>query len=164
MRLFIALWPDDTVRRALAAYPVADGVRVRSDNLHLTLAFLGEQDDALIPELVRLLSRLDWSGATLCIDRLGQFGQRGDYTLWAGTRRVPQALAELQRRMRLELHELALAWTSEMRFVPHVTLARHARAPWSRLLPRPSITWALGRPVLVRSQTTSAGARYNIVE
>ncbi len=47
-RLFYALWPDDAARaqlaQAAAALNVHDGQRVRDENLHLTLVFLGAVD------------------------------------------------------------------------------------------------------------------------
>ena len=41
-RLFLALWPEDTVRRDIAALAteVAGRRRIRDANLHLTLVFL----------------------------------------------------------------------------------------------------------------------------
>jgi 2'-5' RNA ligase len=60
MRMFVAVWPDDrTVQRlstlALSAVP---GLRaVRPEQLHITLRFLGEVADDLVPSLVDALGR-----------------------------------------------------------------------------------------------------------
>ncbi len=48
-RLFFALWPDPPTRTALAmlvdGLPLVGGRRVPAENLHLTLAFLGNVDE-----------------------------------------------------------------------------------------------------------------------
>lgn len=52
MRLFIALWPDDSQRRRLMSYrntllhQGVSGEPSPEENLHLTLVFIGETDDA----------------------------------------------------------------------------------------------------------------------
>ena len=74
--LFYALWPDDAVREELARLQTRlHGRLTRPPNLHLTLAFLGPQPEALQPlfdrevegfgEVFRMLSFEEIGTATL---------------------------------------------------------------------------------------------------
>jgi 2'-5' RNA ligase len=73
-RLFYALWPDDATRTALMQLQINFGGRLtRYENLHITLAFLGEQPTALLPALKDLLDHLPKSEMTVTLDRLGYF-------------------------------------------------------------------------------------------
>ena len=62
MRLFVALVPPESLRRDLdaALAPARDSIRGRWvpwENLHFTLAFLGEVDGAQLPEVTEAVSR-----------------------------------------------------------------------------------------------------------
>ena len=57
-RLFLALWPDPATAAALAvlARDVAEhahGKATPPENIHLTLAFLGNQPSAIVPDLIK---------------------------------------------------------------------------------------------------------------
>lgn len=163
MRLFIALWPDEAVRQGLAALPLAGGRRVDPDNLHMTLAFLGEQADSAPVALHALLKTLKPQQFALQIDRLDLFSLRNEAVLWAGPSMIPSALQELHAELLEGLHARGFSAVAHERFIPHVTLAR--RAP--RLLGDKAISnietpiiWQPGAPVLVRSHSTPQGPRY----
>ena len=56
LRLFYALWPDQATRAALMRLQSGlAGRRIAPGNLHLTLAFLGMQPSALLPQLAGAL-------------------------------------------------------------------------------------------------------------
>ncbi|MCZ4637138.1 2'-5' RNA ligase family protein, partial [Streptomyces rubrogriseus] len=92
MRLFAAVLPPEDVTAALAAevavlrgLPGAEGLRwTGRPGWHLTLAFYGEVDDELVPELSARLARAAHRTAPfeLALRGGGQFG-RGR-ALWAG--------------------------------------------------------------------------------
>lgn len=127
VRLFLALWPDDAVRRQLHsiqqgwAWP-PDAAPVGADQLHLTLHFLGN-----VP-----------------LERLGEFAralavEAGPVTLELRTARPrvwPGGIAVLELASTpalLRLHAslagalAGLGWPQEeRRYRPHVTLARRA--------------------------------------
>jgi 2'-5' RNA ligase len=161
-RLFIGLWPDDAVRRALAAHRDAwrwpKGAALVDDaRLHATLHFLGDQPRALIPALLRALAQQPFVPFALSLSQP---------TLWHGGLavlqpvEVPQSLIDLQRDSGLWLQGLGIA-TEERPYRPHVTLARRAfgaRAP----LRVEAIEWAPPRPVLVESERGSP-ARYRVL-
>ena len=125
-RLFLALWPDDGTRVALARCRDAwawcvDAVPERTEKLHLTLHFLGAVPQARLPELIDGL-RVSFSQFTLHLDR-AQRWPNGVAVLTPQA--VPQALLALHAALRDGLERLNVA-TEARRWRPHLTLARHA--------------------------------------
>jgi len=87
LRLFFALWPPAGLADGLAAMADAAvrrcGGRIsRRENIHLTLAFLGERPAAALPALAEAGRRVAATSFELCIDRLGFW--RHNQLLWAG--------------------------------------------------------------------------------
>ena len=125
-RLFLALWPEESVRVRLAAYrdawrwparaqPVADPA------LHLTLHFIGAFARTRMPALVEALAAVP----------LREFVLRpGGAEVWKGGIAVLRidgdpALAELHDRLGVVVSDAGVALDSRP-FAPHVTLARKA--------------------------------------
>lgn len=177
-RLFVALRPPPDVRQALAAIQSGiEGARWQSDNqLHLTLAFLGETDrhglDAATEALATLIAPpLDLS--------LGQFGTFDTFrpgrigTLWIGvedTRRPALEagpLSALALSTRAALRRAGLA-PEARKFVPHITLARfgnsgatqQALRPYLTHTPTPRASWQATDFHLVESTLGREGAHY----
>lgn len=127
MRLFIAIPLSQQVRDALDALMarlLAMGVVgsfTRRENLHLTLAFLGETHRTEC--LMELLARLKIPSFELTVQGVGRFSD----TWWAGIAPSPQ-LEELVHQLRREL--AAAGFLVDIRgFSPHITLARRVQAP-----------------------------------
>jgi RNA 2',3'-cyclic 3'-phosphodiesterase len=125
-RLFVALWPDDGTRAALAQCRDAwawdaDAVPERTERLHLTLHFLGAVPQRRWPELIEGL-RVSFSAFTLHLDRVQRW-PNGIAVLTPQA--VPQALLALHAHLRVGLERLDLV-TECRRWRPHLTLARHA--------------------------------------
>jgi 2'-5' RNA ligase len=127
MRAFVAIDLPDPVRDALVAVQEALPVGRPSDpdQLHLTLAFLGEQPDEVVEAAHWALTRLSGPPFDLQLSGLGTFGDRAPSTVWAGVR-DPAALKALQARVLSALHGAGLM-LERRRFRPHVTLARLGR-------------------------------------
>jgi len=165
LRLFIALWPNDAVRQHLAGLPVAGGQRVAPANLHMTLAFLGEQPASAVPALHALLLTLPRRSFELRIDRFGHFIAFGKAILWAGPATPPPALETLQRELMAGLNVCGVGVGNDaLRFIPHITLARRApvTAGSTARLEAP-IVWSPDAPVLVHSQSTANGLQYRLL-
>ena len=125
-RLFVALWPDERTRAALAdaaalwAWP-AGAIRVRAERLHLTLHFLGNVRRERMPELDKALA-LRWRPCVVTLARPA---------LWPGgiavleAEALPPELAELHAGLGAALRGLGLP-TEARALRPHVTLARRA--------------------------------------
>ena len=124
MRCFIAIDLPDPVRDALepvlAALPF--GRPADPDQLHLTLAFLGEQPDELVEAAHLALEGIRFPRFDLQLAGLGSFPERRPQVLWAGVREA-SAVAALHGRVRAALHGAGLV-LERRRFRPHVTLAR----------------------------------------
>lgn len=137
MRTFIALHPPEPVREALEAVQDAlpGGLARPADpeQLHLTLAFLGERPEDEVVAAHEALEGLRHPPLTLRLGGLGTFGRgpRGPEVIWAGLRE-PAAVEALQARVRSALHGAGIV-LERRRFRPHVTLARLDRAHGAQL-------------------------------
>jgi 2'-5' RNA ligase len=160
LRLFFALWPDDATRTALMALQAAMRGRLAPyDNLHLTLAFLGQQPAALLPALKDALAHVPPSPLTLTMDRVGYFTR--NHVVWAGMHDTPDALLTLQQELIQGLQRHAVAFRQEHGFKPHVTLARDAVLP-ADLVFEP-IVWHATEIALVQSVTDADGTHYKVL-
>jgi 2'-5' RNA ligase len=125
-RLFFALWPESALQAKLAAWAkqVAGRGRVmRQEKLHLTLAFLGATEAALIPDLIALAAEVRFAPIRLPLDRVGYW--KHNRIIWCGAGEEPQALAELVEGLRARLDAAGIRYDPKP-FVSHVTLVRNA--------------------------------------
>ncbi|MEQ8661605.1 MAG: RNA 2',3'-cyclic phosphodiesterase, partial [Gammaproteobacteria bacterium] len=127
-RLFFALWPDARTRDALAAaaaqVDVRDARRVRPENLHLTLAFLGA-----VPALAEdaLCAVPPAPGATSFALDIGLAGWwRDSRVAWLAPLDVPDALPALHAAVSSAARAAGIAPACQP-YRPHVTIARAAR-------------------------------------
>lgn len=153
-RLFLALWPDAAVRRALqdAARPAvasSGGRAVPAANYHLTLAFLGLQPRSQWDAIGDAVSRQVPVTGTLRLEWLGCF--RAVRVLWAGPRRTPHVLNRQAQRLRAALVANGVSFTPGP-FRAHVTLARRiVRTPSFYIEP---ICWDYAGVALIESDRT----------
>lgn len=163
LRLFFALWPDPATRDVLAATAgslrrICGGRAPPADNLHLTLAFLGDVPETRLPELAGLAAALVTEPFVLELDCIGYWRQQR--LVWAGPRSCPRALAALAAVLGDGLR--AHGFRSERRsFKPHVTLLRDAqRAPVQTACG--PLAWRPTQFVLACAQPDGHGIRYRI--
>lgn len=156
LRLFYALRPDDATRDALMRVQESvPGRRINNPDLHLTLAFLGQQPASSIPVLQEILLRLAQSDMTLVLDRIGYFPRQK--IAWAGMQVVPDALTELHHALLQQLAQHNILF-DQSSFKPHVTLARDAAAsPGASFAP---IQWHVTQAVLMQSVAQPEGVFY----
>ncbi len=160
-RLFFALWPAADVRAALALLlPAVQGRQVAIENLHITMAFLGQQPRERIPALQAIAHAIRFPATTLVIDQLGYF--RRNRIAWAGMQHPPAGLIATQRALVDAIKQSGTAFDDSMPFRPHVTLAREASAPIvTQIAP---IRWQPDRIVLVASRPGAAGVVYTVLD
>lgn len=124
MRLFIAINLSDAMKDALinTQCEMYDrGVRgnyTKEENLHLTLAFIGEYSD---PQFV--MDALEAVSFRPFVLRLNGFGNFGD--LWWAGMEDSAPLAAIVRRIRRALGDAGIPFDRK-RFSPHITLIRRA--------------------------------------
>lgn len=81
-RLYFALWPDDGIRLQLSRYRLqlareGDGRAVFPATLHMTLAFLGDVDDTLIPSVEKIADELQAAPFNYAVNVAGCFPKAG---------------------------------------------------------------------------------------
>ncbi|WP_075880423.1 RNA 2',3'-cyclic phosphodiesterase [Vreelandella massiliensis] len=162
MRLFRALEPAAELRDALGrlapqARRHCGGRRVPDENLHLTLAFLGEVDEARAERLSRWVSRLRPSPGSWTLDTFGSF--RGPGIVWAGGSHPDPLLGGLHHRLWDELALQGFAPPAKA-YTPHVTLVRRADSLDTSALPDFELHWHYHQVTLILSVLTDEGPRY----
>ena len=125
MRLFIAIKLSEEMTDALANIQKQmydHGVRgnfTSKENMHLTLAFIGEYPDADL--VLEALSEVPFAPFDLCLDGVGSFGD----LWWAGLKEsIP--LAAVTRKVRRVLAEHGIPFDRK-KSLPQITLIRKMR-------------------------------------
>ena len=125
MRLFVAIPVPEEIQKSLGKIQhilQKEGVNgnvVPSENLHLTLAFIGDFAD---PDLVMdALEEVTFPSFQLDINGIGTFGSG---ILWAGIRET-EPLQALARKVRYALSKCSIPFDRKT-FSPHITLMRKA--------------------------------------
>lgn len=134
MRSFVAIPMPESVARALAPVQAAlpFGRLVEAENLHMTLAFLGDQPDRMLEEVHFALETIRHPAFELTLSGLDTFGAESPQVFNIGVQPSP-GLTELQQRIKSRLYGVGLQG-ERRRFHPHVTLAR-----FPKVLPRDEI-------------------------
>jgi len=161
-RVFFALWPEPTTRRALAratraAVRHSGGRPTPTENLHITLAFLGP---IAAVDLSKVLALAAPPGLPfeLVLDRLGLWERA--QVLWIAPAATPAPLLELQRCLWDQLVDVG--FERERRpYLPHVTVARKAQAARGTVTP---VHWPVTGIALVESKTAPRNARYDVLK
>lgn len=152
MRLFIAIPLSASVRKVLTnvqrqmGRQNVSGHFTPEENLHLTLAFIGEYprpEDVPLPDFAPFSLRLSGCGA---------FGD----LWWAGVE-PSEALSACVRRLRHALAEADVPFDRK-RFSPHITLARRVRGQPTLIVPPAEM--AVRRIALMRSDRGKSGMIY----
>ena len=135
MRLFIAINFNNATRSRLLA--LCDGLRGKSEsgrfslpeNLHLTLAFIGEVNPKKTDTIKAVMDTITFAPFVVAVERLGTFSKG---TLWWAGLREDDSLMMLQREVE---HKLALCGfeMDGRKYNPHITLGREVvtdAKPW----------------------------------
>ncbi|HUR73981.1 MAG TPA: RNA 2',3'-cyclic phosphodiesterase [Sporichthya sp.] len=129
MRLFVSIAPPPDALAALDAElgptraRAPSGLRwTRPEDWHLTLSFLGEVPDAVVPALTEAL-RAAVGDAPMSL-RLAGGGCFGDRVLWVGLAGDVHALRTLAEAAGTAARAAGVALEEDARYRPHLTLAR----------------------------------------
>lgn len=172
LRLFFALWPTAAEQQGLAQASAAGvagsgGRPIPAENLHVTLAFLGNVDPARLPQLhalaLELAAQSDPAALQLQFQALEHWPRPQILCATAGTAAPGSPAGALATRIRRAT--LAAGFTPDLKpFHAHVTVARKvARAP-SVLPPLARVTWHCYAFALVASTTDASGSAYSVLE
>ncbi|WP_051337306.1 RNA 2',3'-cyclic phosphodiesterase [Leisingera daeponensis] len=127
MRAFVGLPLPDAALDALERLqePLTVGRHVPAENMHLTLAFLDDQPEAVLEALHQLLAEISAPPVQLAFRGLDTFGGKLPRVLAAQVQKTPE-LSHLRERVRSACRSAGIELPRE-RFRPHVTLARFPR-------------------------------------
>lgn len=126
----------------------------RAETVHLTLAFLGDVDGELVPDLKGIAVR----GMRHELPIKQAVYRDRNRIVWVGPSEIPEELEFVVSNLQERLRERKFQ-TEKRAFAAHVTLIRKAREP--RVLPPlPAVLWPVEEIVLVRSQLSAGGSRY----
>ena len=167
MRLFIALRLSDRIRDVLVEaqeemrWKGVQGNYTKEENLHLTLAFIGEY-----PEPDEVLEAIGEVGFVPFRIALGETGTFPDIW-WAGIE-PSDSLEALVKRLRRVLAEHGIPFDRK-KFVPHITLIRkpscRAEIPLDEVIQRlPAESMTVDRISLMRSDRGKDGMIYTEIE
>lgn len=166
VRLFIGVWPDDCVRGALAAMDRPTDVSVRwveAARLHVTLAFLGERDEAGAEAAAGAVRR------ALAGMRSAPEAVVGPATELLGRSVLSVRVAgldELAAAVRSELVSAGVFADDDKPFYGHLTVARgRGGRPVPRRLAGIAVSgrWRVESVEMVRSVLEPSGASYETV-
>ncbi|HEY5975999.1 MAG TPA: RNA 2',3'-cyclic phosphodiesterase [Geobacteraceae bacterium] len=170
-RLFVAIdLPEETRNEVDHLREALPGARwVPTDQLHLTLRFLGEVDEATLRSVQAGLATVQAEPFTLQVRGVGHFPpRRPPRVLWVGLDGGTH-LIDLQRQIETVVQATGLP-AEERAFSPHITLARFREAAAAPVLAFEERQRAFACPPfsvvafqLYESTLTSSGAIHRVL-
>lgn len=173
VRVFFAIWPDAAAQKQLAELAgrletICDGRKVRAENIHLTLVFLGEVSVNRLNALSQVASEVQGAGARafdFAVEEICYW--KHNRIAYAGTAKVPQGLLDLVSALQSALSAAGFLFDQQASYVPHITLVRKAKCPAPSIELRtglPELTqpivWPVREWVLVKSGQANARSGY----
>lgn len=170
MRLFVAVNFPDEVRKELCSDidklrgQSLSGNFSRPENLHLTLAFLGEVHPRRVPDIRRVIESSGFTKCNAVIEGFGSFGGRDGENLFWRSMRLPANFSAAQKQLVSGLADAGFEPDSKP-FRPHITLARRCvtQAGFNRQnfgTELPDIPFTVGRISLMRSDRPGGKLTY----
>ena len=161
MRLFIAIQLSDGIRNSLSGVQTylrdhgVGGNYTKTENLHLTLAFIGEYSD---PDLaLEVIRSVPFAPFPLRIEGFGSFGD----LYWCGVSANDNLLSYV-KRLRRALAGNGIPFDRK-KFLPHITLIRRAEYGRRGDFPGvavPDASMQVSEVSLMRSDRTKSGMVY----
>jgi len=159
-RVFFSLLPDPRTMEAISfhanQYSPDTGRKVRAENFHITLLFLGNVAIQTIDKLCMDCDSLASPSFELLINSPGWWKKSG--ILWLGPKDIPNALDELHQSLKSLAGRHRIP-TDNKPYVPHITLMRKVREAPENPVVKP-FTWTADSFTLMESETMPDGARY----
>jgi len=172
-RVFVALWPDPTVRKHLAEagrrlQAKLAGKPSRPETIHLTLVFIGDLARDRLPELIGALQTVSASDFEIDFDRAACWPH--NRIGYLSPRQPPDELFGLVSSVESVLEGVGIPFDHRP-YKPHITLIRKADCPkrnpalgrgsispeWGDFAP---IRWSANNFVLLESVLSAEGPAY----
>ena len=158
MRLFIAIQLSDEMKKALITCmhdlkkQGVEGNYVPAENLHLTLAFIGEYKE---PERVKkVMEKVPLPQFRMTLSEKGNFGN----LLWAGVK-GNQKLKAYAKDLCRALETEGIPY-DKAKFVPHITLIRKYTAKKAYQVHMPKAEMIVKKAALMRSEQKNGKVVY----
>lgn len=161
IRVFFAIFPDEFVQKQLAHQaeilePTCGGRRMRTQNLHLTLLFLGEVSTHRIATLQQTMKNISAKKFELSLDRICYW--KHNQIIYIQANQFPTELFFLVDSLKIALSEAGFLF-DKFTYKPHVTLIRKATHSTEINLNDP-IKWHVNEWSLIQSRQTENGVDY----
>lgn len=163
---------DDHARRVREAVPDAAASWSRPENIHLTVKFFGNVDQAKAPLISAAAARVvkEFSPIQIEVGKTGVFPRPSrPQVLWIGVGDSSRALSEFQQRLENEFAREGFP-KEDRAFRPHLTIARirkphnaNALAETHLSLEFAPVEVTLREFVLFRSELSSKGSKYTAI-
>lgn len=160
MRLFVAVQLSEEMKKSILACmhglkkAGVSGSYVPAQNLHLTLAFLGEMKDAAAAKAA--LQSVQVKPFRLALSEMGNFGD----LLWVGMK-GNQGLAGAAKAVREALDAAGIDYDRK-KFVPHITIIRRMAGSWKQV-PAPKGDMTVKKISLMKSEVKDGRRVYTEV-
>ncbi len=157
MRLFIAVSLSDEMKRSItsALHDMKQknirGSYVPTQNLHLTMAFIGERKEA--DDVISAMKNVEYKPFKLALSETGVFGD----LLWVGMK-GNQGLSGAVKSIRDALDAAGISYDTK-KFVPHITLIRKMSGNW-KSVPAPKGEMMVKKISLMRSDVKNGKRIY----
>ncbi|MCL1818920.1 MAG: RNA 2',3'-cyclic phosphodiesterase [Spirochaetaceae bacterium] len=160
MRLFIAVNFDDEVKRGIQKLQeklrarASRGKFSRPDNLHLTLAFLGETPEERLDAVSEILESVNSPPFDISFNRTGFFRRSRKELWWLGADPAAPGISILKTmQAQLIQHLEKENFSVDTRpFNPHITLGREIASAAPIVLDCPAISVHVDRISLMKSE------------
>ena len=132
---------------------------MHTENLHVTLAFIGQVDAARLDDIVAAARTVRARQFTLRMDQPGFW--KHNRIAWLGASHVPAELDAMVAELRTALQAGCIPFDAKP-FVAHVTLLRNARPPSEEWPALSAVHWPVNGFSLVSSEADEGGTRYRV--
>ena len=161
-RYFFALWPDAYVRERIIAYrstAAPAGKLTRTQNLHITLLFLGMLNTNQVAAVISAAMNIKRPDFSLKLNQYGHF--RKSKVCWLGMQKIPELLVLLHNDLLACVQKIPLSVDCRP-YHPHLTLARKSPPVKKRTIA--PIDWSVKQFVLIESTDTPDGVHYRVIK
>jgi 2'-5' RNA ligase len=166
-RVFFAVWPDNAaqaqmtgLKKRLDLASLCNGRETKAENIHLTLAFVGDVEPNRLAVLQRVGDAVEGSGIRafdFAIDEIRYW--KHNHIVYAAPTSIPPELPGLVNALSDGLS--AAGFSLERRtYAPHITLMRNASCQVLPKLPEP-VVWRVRQWMLIKSELASDGSVYS---
>ncbi|ARO88718.1 RNA 2',3'-cyclic phosphodiesterase [Nitrosospira lacus] len=166
LRVFFAIWPGDVARVQLSGLAeqlrgksFCSGRKTKTENIHLTLVFVGEVGASKLDALYRVADEIKDSGMSafdFVVEKIRYW--KRNRIVYATTGGIPPELTGLVSTLECALSTAGFV-LEQRTYKPHITLMRDALCQTLPELAEP-IAWQVREWMLVKSEQTSGGSVY----